>query len=165
MQFALENASIANPPLVVRDGLVKLAATLAWENTTRPPERQRVVVVRLDELQNADNEQRSKLLFALGDVLEHEERINVHTMVHLPVLLYVTGLPDVLNRATNVDTFRRRFDTIPLGTFSDAEMVNARQTTSLPEGVRIDGDAAHAFADIIAGASLADLHDAEEVHR
>lgn len=152
VQFAVENARIANPHLVVRDGLVKLAATLARENTTRPPERQRVVVVRLDELQNADNEQRSKLLSALGDVLEHEERINVQTtMVHLPVVLYVTGLPDLLNRATNVDTFRRRFDTIPLGTFSDAEVVNALQTTSLPDGVRVDGDAAHAFADIIAG--------------
>lgn len=151
VQFAVENASIANPHLVVRDGLVKLAATLARENATRPAERQRVVVVRLDELQNADNEQRSKLLSALGDVLEHEERINEHTVAHLPVVLYVTGLPDLLNRATNVDTFRRRFDTVSLGTFSDAEVVNALQTTPLPAGVRVDGDAADMFADIVAG--------------
>ncbi len=54
---------------------------------------------------------------------------------HLPVLLYITGLPDPLNRAANVDTFRRRFDTVPLGVFTDAEVIDALLDTPPPRNL------------------------------
>lgn len=154
VRLAIEEEGIANPHLVVRDSLLELGASLAHENHSRPVERQRVVVVRLDELQNASNAQRSALLSALGDVLEHQVEVGGRGgrgNVYLPVLLYVTGLPDLLNRATNVDTFRRRFDTIQLGVLDDAEVVDALLTTPLPSGVRVDPMAAAAFADVVAG--------------
>ena len=156
-RFSVEQEGIANPHLVVRDSLIGLGVTLAKENATRGVDRQRALVVRIDELQNADNEQRSKVLSALGDVLEHEIELptsdGTGTTItqHLPVLLYVTGLPDLLNRATNVDTFRRRFSTIPLGVFTDAEVVDALIDTPMPHGVAFTRAAAEALATVVAG--------------
>lgn len=157
VRFAIEQDGIANPHLVVRDSLIALGEILARENASRSPRAQRAVVVRLDELQNADNQQRSALLSALGDVLEHEvelvARDGTSTAFNqrLPVLLYITGLPDLLNRATNVDTFPRRFDTVPLGVFTDAEVIDALHDTPLPGGVTFTRAAAEAMADIVAG--------------
>lgn len=157
VRFAVEQDGIANPHLVVRDSLIGLGEVLARENASRSPREQRAVVVRIDELQNADNEQRSALLSALGDVLEHEVELvtrdgtSTAFKQHLPVLLYITGLPDLLNRATNVDTFRRRFDTVPLGVFTDAEVVDALLDTPLPGGVTFTRGAAEAMAEIVAG--------------
>jgi hypothetical protein len=157
VKIAVEDEGIANPHLVVRDSLIGLAEAIARENARRDTSSQRAVIIRIDELQNADNEQRSKLLSALGDVLEHEVDIDTGDRTgstiprHLPVLLYVTGLPDLLNRTTNVDTFRRRFDTIPLGVFTDGEVVDALLDTPLPSEVTFDRTAAEAMADIVAG--------------
>ena len=157
VKVAVKDEGIANPHLVVRDSLVGLGETIARENATRHPDRQRALVIRIDELQNADNEQRSKVLSALGDVLEHEVDVDLRdgtgstVRQHLPVLLYVTGLPDLLNRSTNVDTFRRRFDTVPLGMFTDAEVVDALLDVPLASGVRFTRPAAEALARIVAG--------------
>jgi hypothetical protein len=157
VQFAIEQEGIANPHLVVRDSLIAIGEVLARENVSRPAQRQRSVIVRIDELQNADNTQRSALLSALGDVLEHEVELDARDGTsssikqHLPVLLYITGLPDLLNRTTNVDTFRRRFDTIPLGVFTDAEVIDALLDTPLPGGVAFSRQAAEAMADIVTG--------------
>lgn len=157
VRFAIEQEGVANPHLVVRDSLIGLGEILARENATRSPREQRAVVVRIDELQNADNQQRSALLSALGDVLEHEVELAARDGTstaftqHLPVLLYITGLPDLLNRATNVDTFRRRFDTVPLGVFTDAEVIDALLDTPLPGRVTFAHAAAEALADIVAG--------------
>lgn len=155
VQFAVEHGGIANPHLEVRDALTQLGAAIARENHTRAEGTQRAVVIRIDELQNADNEQCSKLLSALGDVLEATVALELPggaTVEHyLPVLLYVTGLPDLLNRATNVDTFRRRFDTISLGMLTDSEVIDALQTTPLPDEVTFTAAAAAALADVIGG--------------
>lgn len=157
VKVAVEDKGIANPHLIVRDSLLGLGETLALENATRDVDSQRALVVRVDELQNADNEQRSKVLSALGDVLEHEVEIRTNdgagTIVtqHLPVLLYVTGLPDLLNRATNVDTFRRRFSTTPLGMFTDAEVVDALIDTPMPNRVTFTRAAAEELATVVAG--------------
>jgi hypothetical protein len=70
---------------------------------------------------------------------------------HLPVLLYITGLPDLLNRATNVEAFRRRFVTIPLGVLPDREVVDALLDSPLPGGVTFTRGAAEAMAAIVAG--------------
>lgn len=156
-KVAVDEGSIANPHLVVRDSLIALAEIITRENARRDKERQRALVLRIDELQNADNAQRSKLLSALGDLLEHEVEIDVDggagtvASRHLPVLLYVTGRPELLNRATNVDTFRRRFDTIPLGVFTDAEVVDALLDTPLPNDVTFAPAAAEALANVVAG--------------
>lgn len=157
VRFAVEQEGIANPHLVVRDSLIALGEVVARENASRIGDRQRVVVVRIDELQNADNEQRSALLSALGDVLEHEVQLDVGDGTnstftqHLPVLLYITGLPDLLNRATNVDTFRRRFTTLALGVFTDGEVIDALLDNPLPGGVRFSRHAAEALAALVAG--------------
>lgn len=154
VQFAVQREGIANPHLEIRDALIQLATTLAEENHTRPAGTQRVAVLRIDELQNADNEQRSKLLSALGDVLEHTATLELPgatTETYLPVLLYITGLPDLLNRATNVDTFRRRFDTISLGMLSDADIITALRASTLPDNVTFTPAAAEALAAIIGG--------------
>lgn len=102
VRFAVEHSGIANPHLEIRVALIHLGVVIARENQARAAERQRVVVIRVDELQNADNEQRSQLLSALGDVLEATVALQVPggatLEAYLPVLLYVTGLPDLLNR-------------------------------------------------------------------
>lgn len=160
MRFAVEHEGIANPHLVLRDSLIGLGEILAGENASRRPEDHRAPVVRVDELHNADNEQRSTLLSALGDVLEAEVAIRSRdgtgnaVAAHLPLLLYVTGLPDLLNRTTNVDTFRRRFSTITLGAFTDAEVVDALLDTPMPCDVTFSLTAAEALAGLVAGDPL-----------
>lgn len=147
------NGDDANPHLTVRDAMIHLGGVLARENATR--ERPRALLVRIDELQNADEAQRSVLITAIGDLLEHTletERVPGTTVRrHLPVLVYVTGLPDLLNRATNVDTFRRRFSTKKLTLFDDAEIVETLVTVPLPDGVTFTHDAAKRMADLVGG--------------
>lgn len=156
VQLAVEQDGISNPHLVVRDSIIALGETLARENTVRPPERQRSLVVRIDELQNAGEAQRSAILGALGDILEHEVALPVAdgtdttVVVHLPILVYLTGLPDLLNRSTDVDTFRRRFTTEPLGMLRDDDIIDVL-ATPLPGGVSVDPDAARHLVDVVAG--------------
>ncbi len=146
------NEGVGNPHVAVRDALVHLGEVLARENAAR--ERPRGLLVRLDELQNADDTQRSALLTAIGDLLEHTVELEVpggRVPVYLPVLVYVTGLPDLLNRATNVDTFRRRFDTRKLTLFTDAEVTTSLLAAELPNGVTFSEDAAARLAELVGG--------------
>jgi hypothetical protein len=134
---------------------VGLGTRLASENATRRSGTERALLIRVDELQNASNAQRSALIAALGDALEHQTTVRMPgagTMdVHLPVLLYLTGLPDLLNLASNVDTFRRRFATTVLRPFSDAEVEDALLDTPLPAGVTVERAAARRIAHVVAG--------------
>lgn len=152
VQFAA-NANDANPHLTVRDAMVHLGEVLARENVSR--KEPRAMLVRLDEVQNANDTQRSALLTAVGDLLERTVEIEpapgTRIRVHLPVLVYVTGLPDLLNRATNVDTFRRRFATHKLTLFDDAEVIDTLATARLPLGVEFTADAAHRMAELVGG--------------
>lgn len=156
VQLAATEEGISNPHLVVRDSLIGLGELLARENSQRPLSEQRAMLIRIDELQNADESQRSAILAALGDVLEHQVPIDTgdgtgaSDLVYLPVLVFLTGLPELLNRSTDVDTFRRRFNTTPLGMLSDAEVVDALSET-LPEEVTIARRAADHMAAIVAG--------------
>ena len=150
-QFAAREG-VSNPHLAVRDALVHLGEVLARENVRR--KRPRALLVRLDELQNADDTQRSALLTAIGDLLEHTVELDVSGTTlsrHLPVLVYITGLPDLLNRATNVDTFRRRFATRKLTLFTDAEVSESLLTTQMPDGVTFTHDAAAGLAELVGG--------------
>lgn len=152
VQFA-SKGSAANPHLTVRDALVHLGGVLAHENVGRT--HPRVLVVRIDELQNADDTQRSALLTALGDLLERTVELQpgpgMRVKHYLPVLVYITGLPELLNRATNVDTFRRRFATTKLSLFSDTQILDTLATVALPSGVTFAPEAARAMAALVGG--------------
>lgn len=156
VQLAATQEGISNPHLVVRDSLIGLGELLARENFQRQTSKRRVLLIRIDELQNADESQRSAILAALGDVLEHQVPIDTGdgagstTLAHLPVLVFLTGLPELLNRSTDVDTFRRRFNTAPLGMLSDADVIDAL-SEPLPEGITVVPRAAEHMAAIVAG--------------
>lgn len=145
-----------NPHLAVRDALVALATRLAHENADRPRTADRALVVRIDELQNATNAQRSALIAALGDVLEATTAVHLGGQAdpldqHLPAVVLLTGLPDLLNAASNVDTFRRRFTTHVLRPFPDAEVEDALLDADLPDGVTVKPAAATELARIVCG--------------
>lgn len=152
VQFAARGKD-ANPHLAVRDALVHLGEILARENVSR--KQPRAVLVRIDELQNADDTQRSALLTAIGDLLERTVEVEpvpgTTVRQHLPIVVYVTGLPDLLNRATNVDTFRRRFATKKLTLFGDTEIVDTLVTVPLPDHITFTQDAAQRMADLVGG--------------
>jgi len=157
VQLSVEKEGLSNPHLLVRDSLITIGKHLAEENTNRKPRDQRVLVIRIDELQNADETQRSALLAALGDVLEYQFSIDIRdgagsqVDVYLPVLVYLTGLPELINRSTDVDTFRRRFTTTPLGMLSDGEIIDALTHTPFPDGIQVAPSAARYFANVVAG--------------
>jgi len=156
VQVAVEKEGISNPHLVVRDSIIEIGKHLAIENVRRP-KNQRALVIRIDELQNADDTQRSAILAALGDVLEHQVELDAHYGTaasyssYLPVLVYLTGLPELINRSTGVDTFRRRFDTAPLGLFTDAEVICALLSSEFPENVSFTVPAARYLAEVVGG--------------
>jgi len=157
VQLSVEKEGISNPHLVVRDGIIAIGKHLAIENSRQEPGQGRVLVIRIDELQNADEAQRSALLAALGDALEYQIEINTRdgtgsrVASYLPVLVYLTGLPELINRTTDVDTFRRRFNTTPLGLLSDGEVIDALTYNQFPSGVTITQGAARYIADIVFG--------------
>ncbi len=156
VELARKEEGISNPHLVVRDSIVGLGEVLARENADLEPSERRALLLRIDELQNADESQRSALLAALGDVLEHQVVLDAdgnsgaRVAEHLPVLVFLTGLPELLNRSTDVDTFRRRFTTRPLGLLADGDVLDAL-TESLPGGVAVEPAAARRLADVVGG--------------
>ena len=60
-------------------------------------------------------------------------------------------MPDLLNRATNVDTFRRRFDTRKLTLFVDQEVTSSLLGAQLPDRVRFTDEAAARLAELVSG--------------
>lgn len=126
-------------------------------NVARAQSERQALVIRIDELQNADESQRSAILAALGDVLEAQVEIDLNdgtgskTTIFLPILGYLTGLPELINKSTNVDTFRRRFTTAPLGMLSDGEIVDALTHHPLPGGITVAEQAAHYLSNAVAG--------------
>lgn len=91
----------------------------------------RVVVVHIDEVQNVgDSEALSQLLVALGDALAHEETREVPggaLEISLPLVVYLTGLPEFLDQASTESgaTFARRFATTLLEPISDDDLETA----------------------------------------
>jgi len=140
---------------LVRDAVIALGEHLARENLSRTPGTERALLIRVDELQNATSAQRSALIAALGDALEARVALDAPGVggveAHLPIVLFLTGLPDLLNAASNVDTFRRRFTTTVLRPFSDAEVEDALLDTPMPGDVVFDRGAASGIAAVVAG--------------
>ena len=91
-----------------------------------------VVMIHLDEVQNITDEAAlSQLLIALGDALSHEEELTAPGGVlvtrHLPLAVYLTGLPDFedMAGARKGATFARRFRTVTLAALDDGDVLAA----------------------------------------
>lgn len=127
-----------NPHTQLRDLLIELGRYGA--------EHDRVVLVRIDEVQNVtDEDQLSQLLVALGDTLQHSHEVrDVAGTPHrrwLPVVVYLTGLPEFTDRATSAAgaTFARRFRPWRLGHIDDTELRVALTPFTTPTGWQVSG--------------------------
>lgn len=93
-------------------------------------ERDRLAMIRIDEVQNAGIAGLSRLLTVLGDALEatveEVDALGTRRDRVLPVLVYVSGLPDFRRLAGDAGaTFARRFRTFDLEYLSEPEMRTA----------------------------------------
>ena len=93
-----------------------------------------VVFIHIDEVQNiSDDAALSHLLIALGDALSHEVMVDVPGGVrverHLPIAVYLTGLPDFEDMAGSRKgaTFARRFATTVLAAIDEDDLRAALQ--------------------------------------
>jgi len=92
----------------------------------------RLVVLQLDEIQNVeDGDQLSQLLIAIGDALASVDEItdpagSTHE-VALPLVVYLTGLPEFIDLASarNGATFARRFQLNLLNPLGDDDLTAA----------------------------------------
>ncbi|WP_420369498.1 ATP-binding protein [Curtobacterium sp. L1-20] len=93
-----------------------------------------VVFIHIDEVQNiADEAALSQLLIALGDALSHAVKVEApggaHVERHLPIAVYLTGLPDFEDMAGSRKgaTFARRFATTVLAAIDEDDLRAALQ--------------------------------------
>ena len=128
-----------NPHLQLRDLLIELGRYAA--------ERDRVVFVHLDEVQNVtDQDALSQLLVALGDAIRHtDEHRDAAGTVHrkvLPLVVYITGLPEFTDLATSMAgaTFARRFLPLRLTHLDDDELREALAVFTTAEGWPVPGE-------------------------
>ncbi|CAN5375771.1 hypothetical protein BH23ACT9_BH23ACT9_39830 [soil metagenome] len=102
--------------------------------------RESLLVIRVDEVQNATGDGLSQLLTLLGDLLEHQVTATVlgeQVQQHLPVIVLLSGLPQFAQQAADAGaTFSRRFATFDLEPFTDDE-VRAALTFAFAEGVEV----------------------------
>lgn len=120
--------------------LADLLTTLA----TSASEEGRVLVIRVDEVQNLAGDPLSQLLTLLGDLLETTtattDPAGQPARRHLPVLVLLSGLPTFSARAAEAGaTFTRRFATTFLRPFSDEE-VRAGLVYAFADGYQVLGE-------------------------
>jgi len=126
-------------------GLAGLLAELAEQAA----ETGRLLVIRVDEVQNLAGDPLSQLLTLLGDVLERQvpsiDATGVRVTRSLPVVVLLSGLPHFPERASAAGaTFTRRFATTYLQPFTDDE-VRAALALAFHDGFEVltdDGRAA-----------------------
>lgn len=94
-----------------------------------------VVLIHLDEVQNITDETvLSQLLIVLGDVMSQKVGVTTGTNMsierHLPIAVYLTGLPDFWDMASarRGATFGRRWGRTVLAPLSDADLEAALQS-------------------------------------
>lgn len=102
-------------------------------------DRDAIVLVHIDEVQNITDEQAlSQLLIALGDAITQQVAVSApggaEVRRSLPIAVYLTGLPDFEDRAGSLRgaTFARRFQTTVLAPLDDADLADALQPFVLP---------------------------------
>jgi len=128
-----------------------------------------VVLIHIDEVQNATDENAlSQLLISLGDAIATTTTVELPGGVlherHLPIAVYLTGLPEFSERASsrNGATFARRFATTTLSPISDddiryalSEFVDPGWEVSTREGgterIRMTPEAADLIVDLCHG--------------
>lgn len=92
----------------------------------------KVVLVRIDEVQHLEGAGLSRLLTGLGDALNVDVAAHPGTAsggapdvhdVKLPIVVYLSGLPEFYARAAKAKaTFARRFKPLELGVLDDADL-------------------------------------------
>jgi hypothetical protein len=125
----------------------------------------RAVLVHMDELQNATNENAlSQLLVALGDAIVYEQPVRVpggeSLSLALPIAVYLTGLPEFaeMTGSQNGATFSRRFATTVLEPLTDEDLMLALMPfvsdgwlTSDQQRIRMTQDAAEELVKLCCG--------------
>lgn len=104
----------------------------------------RLLVLRVDEVQNLTGEALSQLLTVLGDLLEASTPtrtpLGEQVQAHLPVAVLLSDLPEFSQRAADAGaTFSRRFATFELEPFDDEE-VRAALALAFTEGLEVLGE-------------------------
>lgn len=104
-------------------------------------ETRRLLIIRVDEVQNLSGDSLSQLLTLLGDVLERRlpatDATGVSVERYAPVVVLLSGLPQFPERAADAGaTFSRRFATTYLEPFDDDE-VRAALTFAFEDGLRV----------------------------
>lgn len=108
-------------------------AQLARANTSGELPEGRLVVLRIDEIQNARSlDSLSQLLTALGDALDavttETDVAGIERRRLLPIVVYLSGLPDFGRLAADAGaTFSRRFRTVELEGLNEPELRDALQ--------------------------------------
>lgn len=128
--------------------LADLLTTLA----TGAQEEGRLLVIRVDEVQNVAGDPLSQLLTLLGDLLEATatatDPAGQPARRHLPALVLLSGQPTFSARAAEAGaTFTRRFATTFLRPFSDEE-VRAGLVYAFANGYQVLGDDGPATVDL-----------------
>lgn len=93
-------------------------------------EQGRLLVVRVDEVQNASSSGLSQLLTVLGDALDgataERDAVGIGRERKLPLIVYLSGLPDFRERVAEAGgTFARRFKTWELEGLDEPEIRTA----------------------------------------
>ena len=114
ISLTLREAEGPTPHEALRDLLIEIGRAAVRHGN-------KVVLIHLDEIQNVDDEAAlSQLLIALGDALAHEDEVTapggVQVSRALPIVVYLTGLPEFEDRAGTRKgaTFVRRFHQMTL---------------------------------------------------
>ncbi len=159
--LTLHEKATPEPYVSLRDLLIEVGRAAIGQK--------KLALIHIDEVQNITDEKiLSQLLIALGDALTHEETVDLpgglRARRHLPLAVYLTGLPEFEDRAgaRKGATFARRFMPVTLGPLDDADLASALQPFVMEgwevadgEGgtslIRMEQDAAAAIIDLCCG--------------
>lgn len=113
-----------SPHVLLTEALIRLAE-YATESAPR-----RLVLLRVDEVQHLGGQGLSRFLTAIGDALNgtvtRRDPAGVMHSDHLPIAVYLSGLPEFVHRASAAGaTFARRFKPLELESLEQAELEHA----------------------------------------
>lgn len=140
------------------DALVA-AATAAGAKGGSQPRGGGALVVLIDEVQNIDVGQLAVIFSALQRAMQHTVEVGAHptggsVWVHVPIILWVAGLPGSLSRFKQAGTtFGECCELVDFGPLSEEDIreVCLTFTERNSIGVAFDGPAIDAFVDAVGG--------------